>query len=230
VKLGIALGLTLVFGNVFPGMAQNRSGSRMTAPPQAPQVRPSDGLHLPTSPILPMSNPVLPMTTAPVQPFVRYQGPYGTPTVVVPPADAHVGDRRRGRNPGSGVIYVPYEYLNYAPEVYEPAPVAPPTPGYLPGMDPGRLPSTTSEPVPAAQAPIPPPVSPQPTYSDNNIVITPVAPLRVVEPPALGTTRVDAIARYGEPWGRVNIRGKDTLYFNGGLALVFENDRVVEVR
>jgi len=223
--LPATLASILALGMVCPGLAQNRHASTVSAERRAPQVPPSNALHLPTSPILPMTNPIAPMTTAPVQPFVRYEGPQGTPTVVVPPAKAHVGDRRRGRDDrdGSALIYVPYDYV-----IYEPPPVAPPIPGYLPGTDPGRLPS--SEP-PVVPSPTPAPVVPAPTYyPDSNIVITPAAPPLVVERPPLGTTRVEAIVRYGEPWGRVTMRGKDTLYFNGGLVLVFENDRVVEAR
>src|SRR5262245_5838137 len=166
------------------------AAAQKSQPSASVTVRPSNALHLPSSPILPMTNPVAPMTTAPVQPFVRYQGPQGTPTVVVPPAKAHVGDRRRGRGDIDGVVlvpvYVPYDYL-----FYEPPPVVTPgpaIPGVLPGMDPGR-PSPAVEPAPAPRA-IPPTVQPEAMYDfDKDVVITPQPPSVVVERPALGTSR-----------------------------------------
>jgi hypothetical protein len=50
------------------------------------------------------------------------------------------------------------------------------------------------------------------------------------EPPALGTSRGDVIARFGEPWGSFSVRGKETLYLRGGLKVVLENGRVTQIQ
>src|SRR5262245_45498839 len=209
------------------------AAAQKSQPSASVTVRPSNPLNLPSSPILPMTNPIAPMTTAPVQPFVRYQGPQGTPTVVVPPARAHVGDRRRGRNDGDGIVfvpvYVPYDFFGNT--YYEPPPaVAPTVPGVLPGMDPSRLPPAT-QPSPVAQSiPAAAPAATTDYPESRDVVITPQAAPLVVERPALGTSRTEVLTRYGEPFGRLAMSGKETLYFQGGLTVVFQNERVVEVR
>jgi hypothetical protein len=257
-KLETAMTAILLSGMlVSPALAQDKGkdqpASTFRAEQRAPRV---PQLNLPSSPILPMTNPIAPMMTAPVQPFVRYQGPQGTPTVVVPPTktedrDRDDRDRRRGRDDRDvpvvilgGGVYVPpyYDSVIYQQPYLTPAPV----PGQLPGTYPVTLPSSSYVPptsaestspastagVPAAPAPVAQPLGPRETifYPDSNVIITPEPPTLTVERPALGITRSDAIARYGEPWGSITLRGRETLYFRGGLVVAFENDRAVEIR
>jgi hypothetical protein len=218
--------------------------ARVTAEQVAPKRPNPNPLNLPTSPILPMSNPIAPMTTAPVQPFVRYQGPQGTPTVVVPPAktEDRDGDRRRSNRDEVPVVIVGGPYLPYYDSgIYQPPLLTPsPVPGTLPGTYPVNvLPSqyyAPPAPEPAGTVPgsVPAPAAmiPQETtyYPDSNIIITPEVPAVTVERPKLGISRADAVERYGEPWGSVTIKGRETLYFRGGLVVGFENSRAVEVR
>jgi hypothetical protein len=206
-----------------------------------------------------MTNPIAPMMTAPVQPFVRYQGPQGTPTVVVPPTRTEDRDRdgRRDRNDrdrndrdvpvvilGGGVYPPYYDSVIYQQPYVTPAPV----PGMLPGTYPVNAqpqpyvspqyssPAAASAPSTAtaesAPAPVVLPLTPRETiyYPDTTVIITPEPEPLIVERPALGIARDKAVARYGEPWGSVTMRGQETLYFRGGLVVVFENDKAVAVR
>jgi hypothetical protein len=246
VKTGLALSLALFsFAGVLPStaLAQNQ---QPTSTFERRLDRPSpNSLNLPTSPILPMTNPIAPMTTAPVQPFIRYQGPAGTPTVVVPPSrtEDRGQDRRRGDGRGRRddrdvpvVIAGPTLPYYYDPLYYPPQYVPAPVPGTLPGTYP-----VTPQPAPAVdvlQADDDSPLAPATTpvvlpstfFPEPNIIITPQPEPLVVERPALGTARTDAVARYGEPWGSITMRGQETVYFRGGLVVVFENNRAVEVR
>jgi hypothetical protein len=73
-------------------------------------------------------------------------------------------------------------------------------------------------------------VEPEPVYyPQQNMIVTLPEPDRVVEAPPLGTSRADALARFGEPWGSMKAGGKETLYFRG-ITLVFENGKVSEIR
>jgi len=126
--------------------------------------------------------------------------------------------------------YYPY-YDGWYPQPYlEPAPV----PGELPGTY--RYQQPAYDPPAAYYAQPDPPSAPMPIvlpeavfYPDQNLIITPPEPDRVVVPPPLGTSKTDALARYGEPWGSMKAGGKETLYFRG-LALVFEGGKVSEIR
>jgi len=62
------------------------------------------------------------------------------------------------------------------------------------------------------------------------MIITPPVPERTVPPPAIGTSRADLLARYGQPWGSFRVQTKETLYFYGGLELVLEDGRVSEIK
>lgn len=211
--------------------------------PSSQFIRERATFYSPTTPIPPMTNPIAPITSSPVQPFLRY-GP--VPEVVIPsrvpsrPGGPGYGRRDRYNTPvivGGGYYggwpgYYPYAY----PYPYEPAPV----PGQIPYNDtvPGQLPyaiPTTVEPQTGEIAPVPaapPPVSePEVEYfPEPNMIITPPVPERLVSPPEIGTSKADVLARYGDPWGTVRIQGKESLYFRGGLELVFENDRLVQVK
>jgi hypothetical protein len=67
-------------------------------------------------------------------------------------------------------------------------------------------------------------------YPASNVIITPEPQALTVERPALGITRTAAVAQYGDPWGSITMKGRETLYFRGGLVVVFEDSRAVEVR
>ena len=115
-RLALSLALFSLAGMLpIAGLAQDQQSTSTFA--QRGQDRPSPNtLNLPTSPILPMTNPIAPMTTAPVQPFIRYQGPAGTPTVVVPPSKTEDAgqERRRGRRDDRDVpVVIAGPYLPY---------------------------------------------------------------------------------------------------------------------
>jgi hypothetical protein len=129
----------------------------------------------------------------------------------------------------------------YYPYPYTPAPVAGELPYTYPYVLPpvaGQLPNTipaTYEPSPDV---VPAPAAPSVLVSEpeteffpqQNMIITPPVPERTVVPPAIGTSKADVLARYGDPWGSVRIGGRETLYFSGGLEVVFENDRVTQIK
>ena len=186
-----------------------------------------------------MTNPIIPITN-PVQPIVRYGG-VGTPTVVINPTPdrnpdrGDRGDRRRGNVPvvivGGPYVgpYVSPEYLYY--------PYTPPAtvPGQLPGVYREPEPSVVYVPVPGPATNVAPAASAASAvaepiyYPEPNIIITPPEPERILQPPALGTTKADVIARYGQPWGSIWARGQETLYFTG-LTLVLVDGKVTEIR
>jgi hypothetical protein len=132
--------------------------------------------------------------------------------------------------------YLPYYDPYFYQPVYQPAPI----PGQLPGTFP-LLPSAApafneAQPVvddtPRLAAPVTasPAISATTFVPEPNIIITPQPEPLVVERPPLGISRVDTVAKYGEPWGSITMRGRETVFFRGGLVVVFENSRAVEVR
>jgi hypothetical protein len=143
-------------------------------------------------------------------------------------------DRRRGddrrRDVPVVIVGAPY-YGPYVSPEYLYYPYTPPAtvPGQLPGAYREPEPSTIYVPVPVP-AVNPAPVEEPIYYPEPNIIITPPEPERILQPPALGTTRADVIARYGQPWGSIWARGKETLYFTGGLTLVLEDGKVTQIR
>jgi len=242
-KIQTAMILAAFLAVAPPVQAQRRSGptsDRPAATSQSPQIevvrpvirqeaprRPATA-NLPSSPILPMTNPIIPITN-PVQPVVRYGG-VGTPTVVFnPPPDRNPdrGDRRR-RNVPVVIVVGPY-YDSYVSPEYLYYPYEPPAtvPGQLPGTYREPEPSVIDVPVPATHAA---PAAEEPIYyPEPNIIITPPEPERILQPPPLGTTKADVVARYGQPWGTIWARGKETLYFTG-LTLVLEDGKVTQIR
>lgn len=213
---------------------------RRLDPPRLPS-----GHDVPSSSILPMTNPIAPIVTSPIQPFIRY-GPI--PEVVFPtraPARPSRPDYgRRGYNDPTVIVGGGY-YWGF-PGYYYPYPYTPaPIPGELPYTYPyvpavaGQLPYTIPVGEPAPEAVVAAPSAPAaPVYQpevveyvpEQNMIITPPVPDRTATPPAIGTSKADVLARYGEPWGTVRIQGKESLYFRGGLELVFENDVLIQVK
>ena len=198
---------------------------------------------------MPITNPVGAMTN-PVQPVIRYGG-VGYPQVVIPtttpyrmaPDRGRPGGPRYGKGDVPVVVYGggPYFYSDYG--YYPPPYGVPPTiPGQLPGYlyDPGYYydsqESEVHSPDPNPPSPNPPnppgtvPVQNEPVfYPEPHIIITPPDPERVLVPPALGTSKAEVLARYGQPWGSIWARGKETLYF-AGLTLVLEDGKVSQAR
>ena len=224
------------------GMSRPASGFQRSAPVTDPR-------NSPTSPIQPMGNPIAPMMNAPVQPFANYMSRPAS----APPAqsfrgqgDGFRGDRRGNRDVvivgGGGFYpgYYPLDPLYYAP-LLSPAPIPGqipytfPLPLYSPSPIPGQLPNTIpllpDETVPVVD-PVPSPVIEfaGPEFFSEPRVIIPADVVTIRELPALGTSRADVVTRYGEPWGVVNLKGKETQYFRGGLVVVFENGRAVDVQ
>ncbi len=222
--------------------AQRRQNGTFVGTPQPP-AQPPRPTPFPSSVIIPMGNPVGPMgnPVAPIVPFIRYSDP--TPTVVVPqPQHNQRGQgRNRGRD-GRDVVYVPVPVpTSYYPYDYYPYPEAlsPPAtiPGQLPGVRydydrpaPGQFNAAPNAPAPAA-----PPSSfagqLQPEYySEPRIIVNEPRPNRVVVPPAVGTARADVIASFGQPWGTIQSRGQETLYFDGVTVVFGADGRVVSAR
>ena len=213
---------------------------RRLDPPRLPS-----GHNVPSTPIPPMTNPIAPIVTSPIQPFIRY-GPI--PEVVFPtraPARPSRPDYgRRGYNDPTVIVGGGYWGFPgyYYPYPYTPAPVAGELPYTYPYVLPpvaGQLPYTIPVGEPAPEAVVAAPSAPAaPVYQpevveyvpEQNMIITPPVPDRTVVPPAIGTSKEDVLARYGDPWGSVRIGARESLYFRGGLELVFENDRVVQIK
>ena len=174
-----------------------------------------------------MTNPVAPMTTAPVQPFIRYGG---IPTVVFPEPTRDIPpsrDHRRGNRD------FPFVYV-VDPNYYQPQPIPPTIPGQLPGVyrsEPAPI-EVTSD--PGFNAPsrtvTPAPETPLVYRSEPNAIITPPATPLTVEPPPIGMLREDVLARYGRPWGTISNRGSETFYFDRGLVVVIQEGRVAQIK
>ncbi len=240
--LAAALATAFTISYVPAADAQRNNGT-FVGRPQQPNVPPQpQGTPFPSSVILPMGNPVGPMGN-PVQPiiqspFMRYSGT--TPTVVIPEQQRD----NRGGNVGRGrdvvrvpvavpVYYYPPYYNNYYPE---PAPASVTVPGQLPGPrydypSPGVInPSPNAAPAspPAGRVDLDSIRQPE-VYSEPRMIINEPRPTRVIVPPALGTSRADVLATFGQPWGTFLARGQETLYFDG-LVLVLTDGRVTQVR
>ena len=229
-------------GSTF-AVRQQHPSPRQPANRQA-TPHPSQNLNnLPTGPILPMTNPVAPMTSAPVQPFIRYGG---IPTVVIPETrrdnspsrdgrdarDGRDSDHRRGNRRDVPVVLGPVYLVD--PFYYQAQPSAPAIPGQLPGVyhpDPAPI-AVNSAPgaPPRTVTPAPAPESPLVYHSEPNVIITPPAPPLTVEPPPIGMLREDVLARYGRPWGTISTRGSETFYFDRGLVVVIREGRVAEIK
>jgi len=212
--------------------------------------------NLPSSPILPISNPVGAMAN-PVAPVVPYGGAstgLGMPSRgPVGPVTGRVPNRiDRGHNDNVIVIggpyidpfyYSPYYSPYYPPYYYQPYMTPAPIPGQLPGV------YIPPDPAPAADYAAAEPVvynvppasgggggggggdfQPTTFVSEPRMIITPPEPDRPADPPpSLGTTRSEVLMRYGQPWGSISTQGKETLYFRS-MTLVLEAGRVTEVR
>jgi hypothetical protein len=116
-----------------------------------------------------------------------------------------------------------FDYTYYDPYL-RPATI----PGQLPGVYPLPPESTVSSVAPNPVTEIVP-SEPEPIfYPEPRMIITLPEPGR--EPPAIGTSRADVLARYGEPWGSLTIRGQETLYFRGDLKVVLKDGKVTQVQ
>jgi hypothetical protein len=194
--------------------------------------------NLPSSPILPMGNPVAPA--------VQYGGPaaarrLGNPAPVVdgPVYNGTFRARQNRRDvvvvgaPYYGPYYSSYYDPYFDPFYYDPYRTPPTIPGQLPGVY--RLPEEPASELYAMpnSGPIPnaAPTEPEITYySEPNIIITPPQPDRVVEPPTIGTSKAELLLRYGQPWGSFRVRGQEILSFTGGLSLVLEDGKVTQIK
>jgi len=179
---------------------------------------------LPSTPVGPMTNPI-----APVVPYGGAGRGLGIPQGPRPGAPlGRFTDRGRG-----DVVLAPYWSPYYGPYLwdytyYDPYLRPPTTPGQLPGV-------WTPPPEPTAYTPEPATVAepspPEPVtffYPETNIIVDLPEPGRVA--PAIGTTRAEVLARYGQPWGSIVVKGQETLYLKGGLKVLMVDDRVFQVR
>jgi hypothetical protein len=227
-------------------------GQRSTfrAPAQAPvpsgsQITP---LILPMSnPVAPMSNPVAPMMGTPrTTPSVTV-APQGRRNDGNDNNNRRGGDQNQNQNRGRDrdVVYVPvaapYYYPNYYPNYY-PADLSATVPGQLPPSFSSPTPyvpypyyqyeqverKTSFNPDPNQPAPAPPTSSfvyqPQTEYVAEPRFVIETSPARPVVLPQAGTSRSDVIARLGQPYGQITIRGIETLYFSNGTQVVIGPD------
>ena len=267
-KIQTALVLAMLLA-VVPDLAAQRGGGRAAAPAGGggggggrqgggPVGGPGGGgraaaavaidrrveSRLPSTNILPMTNPV-----APIVPY-RGNPALGNPAVRTRPAAAAAAaartdfvfdDGRRGgrRDKDNDVIIVGGAYLDpyafyspyYAPYYYYPYMTPAPIPGQLPGVYSVPEPVEIVPPDPALYA-VPPAGGGAADFVEvfePRMIITPPEPERAVEPPALGTSRMDVLSKYGQPWGTISTRSKETLYFRN-LTVVLEEGKVTEVR
>jgi hypothetical protein len=223
--------------------AQRRNNGTFVGIPQASAQAPRP-TPFPSSVIIPMGNPVAPMgnPVAPIVPFVRYSDPI--PTVVMPEQQSHLRSQGRYRNRnGQDVVYVPVpvptSYYSYDYYPYPQGPVTAPAtiPGQLPGVryDYDRPVAGQFNAAPNTPAAAPPSSSfagqPEPAYySEPRMIVNEPRPNRVVVPPAVGTARADVITSFGQPWGTIQSRGQETLYFDGVTVVFGADGRVVSAR
>jgi len=230
-----------------PGISRPAGGFQGRTIPTNPQNSPS-------TPIAPITNPIAPMMSSPVQPFVNYNNP-PVANATRRPGGPVGGFDDRGRFDrdvvviGGGGYYGGYPYyggygldpLYYSP-VLSPAPIPGqlpytyPLPLFNPAPVPGQLPNT----VPLAPEysgpplvdPVPPPpiVPPEVIYYEEPRAIIPSEPIvPIKELPLIGTSRPDVEAKYGEPWGVVTIKGKEKVYYRS-MVVMYENGQVFEVQ
>lgn len=186
----------------------------------------------------------IPAMGNPVPPVISYRGNPSLGNSAArerPVAAASVGrnfryDRRDRYDDvivvGGGAYWDPY-YPVYSPYSYYPYMTPPPIPGQLPGVYYVPEPVEVAPPDPALYA-----VPPAPAAGgaadfievyEPRMIITPPEPERTVEPPALGTSRAEVLSRYGQPWGTISTKSKETLYFRS-LTVILEEGKVSEVR
>jgi len=194
-----------------------------------------------TNPVAPMSNPIQPILPPP---STRSGGT--RPVDVIPeqsrgnragngPGSNGQGQRGRGRDVVAVPVAVPAYY--YPPYYYYPElePAPPTIPGQLPGV---RYDYTS--PMSLDVAPNAAPVAAPPSafiyipqtevYTEPRLIINEPRPDRVIQPPAIGTSRTDVIAQLGQPWGSIRARGQETLYYDDLVVLIGSDGRVSQVR
>jgi hypothetical protein len=228
------------------GVAQRARSTFVGTPqPQSPPASQQPINPIPSSVILPMSNPIAPMgnPVAPVLPFVRYGT---TPTVVVPEAPRGGNRGNNGRGRGRDTVFVPVPVPTYYyPSDYYPEPryETVTVPGQLPtrryeysdsyetqpqgqvNFNSGRNPSASTPPASTFVG------APQTEYyTEPRMIINEPRPNRVVVPPTIGTSRADVVARMGQPWGSFQSRGQETLYFDGVTVVLGTDGRVIQIR
>jgi hypothetical protein len=148
------------------------------------------------------------------------------------------GRGQRGGNRNVVFVPVPAPYYYYPDNYYYPPSPTVSVPGQLPQRrsDYERQTSFNPNPnIPAAAAGTPASTfvyePPPQVYSEPRMIINEPQPNRVLQAPTLGTSRADVLQRLGDPFGVIQSRGNDTLYFDGGLIVVFGPDgRVIETR
>lgn len=193
---------------------------------------------LPSTNILPMTNPI-----GPVIPYGGAAAQHFATSTSMPAGTVSVVATRNGRFDRrldnvvvvGGGYWAPYynSYPYYGYPYYDPYYTPPTIPGQLPGAYP--LPPEPASVVYSmadyATQPAPP-ADPGPIfYPEPRVIITPPADTEpTVDPPALGTSKADVIAKYGQPWGVFRARGQETLYYHGDMTLVMQDGKVSEVR
>jgi hypothetical protein len=230
IQTAFAITIFLVF---VPALeAQRRGGGiggpgRLSGVPANQAARIAAQRPLPSTPILPITNPI-----GPVVPYGGAGRLLNGPTQLPQYNVLSRIERRRDvpvviGSPYWSSYYGPYvwDYMSYDPYL-RPATI----PGQLPGVYPLPPESASSlyEPNPAPVREAEPPEPETIYYPEPKMIISLPEPGR--EPPAIGTSRADLLARYGQPWGSLTVRGQETLLLRGDLKVVLEGDRVTQVR
>ena len=65
---------------------------------------------------------------------------------------------------------------------------------------------------------------------EPRLIIRLPEPNRVVHPPPVGASRADVLKQFGEPWGRITVRGIETLYFDDLNVVIGADGRVASAR
>ena len=213
--------------------AQRRGGGpggpvRPSGAPANQAARIATQRPLPSTPILPMTNPI-----GPVVPYGGAGRLLNGPTQL---PQYNLLSRIERRRDVPVVIGSPYWSPYYGPNVwdymyYDPYLRPATIPGQLPGVYyplPPEVASYGYQPDPAPVREVAPAEPETIYYPEPKMIISLPEPGR--EPPAIGTSRADLLARYGQPLGSLTVRGQETLLLRGDLKVVLEGDRVTQVR
>ena len=204
VAFGIAAWLTLAV-LPMPSTAQGRASQFATAPSQPsflPTQAPAIATRVPFAKAAPGSSPIVIIQSQPVgtNPFIPGPNPVFTP------GQPFLPDALALPAPVFPAIQ------QISPEMIDPVHILVPGQTAIPPA--GTVGAASSMPiVPPVQAHFGQPPLPAP-----------------VSTPTVGTSRNDVLRRFGQPSVTVVTSNGETLYFNGGVTVRFENGQVIGAR
>jgi hypothetical protein len=220
----MSFGVSPLFGQTTAGVANIQTVRIPLTGVQA--------LRMPT----PVASPIAPMVSHPIQPIV--QSPYiqystPQPLQVTIPATVIIIPERRVVSKDAKPPLAPF---------HQPPDRTPDTTIIVPNST-VVLPHATGAPVihtfpfapqPAVVLPSTPvfvsPVESVPPLGSQSVVIATDSPRRNIRPVPLGTSRADVIFQLGRPIGTAGTPSTETLFFEGGMMVVLQDGRVVQIR